>query len=343
MNIEIDENQHPDSIWTWKSADRTKKTSLWIPYFQGLERLPKGKSDRYTITFNGGSVTFHLKQIDFLMFYGATGDLPIKFLDKLAFYKIPLLIHRRNMPRPYVFFPEPGPAEKDLLSQQILVRENMIRRCYVARTLIRERIRNMESVINVSATSYKKLSACRDLQQIRSIESTITQRYWNAYYQSLDISDLTRREKGHPVNAALDAGSFFLFGILLRWLLFHKFSPYHAYLHEPTSYPSLCYDLMEPYRVFIEQAVHEAYLEVGEEKLDRLTGVSLGKLKLALSKVVYVPASRQSIARKNLLHGVVLALRGYLLGEMRRIVIPVEGEKKGGRPPKLSYRIPGGR
>ena len=71
------------------------------------------------------------------------------------------------------------------------------------------------------------------------------------------------------------------------------------------------------------------------------SAATLSALKSGLEKIVYVPATRQSVRRKNLLHGAGLALRAYLAGDMRRFVIPVAGERKGGRPPKVSYRLPG--
>jgi len=38
---------------------------------------------------------------------------------------------------------------------------------------------------------------------------------------------------------------------------------------------------------------------------------------------------------------VVLALRAYLLGLVPRLVLPVEGPRKGGRPPRCGYSMPG--
>ena len=151
------------------------------------------------------------------------------------------------------------------------------------------------------------------------------------------------RRTDNPLSAALDAGSKFIYGILLRWILFHKLSPCHAYLHEPTDYPSLVYDLIEPYRYMIEDAVAISYMSDKNIDEKKLVAKSLEELKRILNEVVYVPASRQMVRRKNLLHGIVLALRAYLLGETKRFVIPVEGKKKGGRPPKISYRLPGER
>ena len=39
----------------------------------------------------------------------------------------------------------------------------------------------------------------------------------------------------------------------------------------------------------------------------------------------------------------VLGLRAYLLGEMSRFVVPSEGGSLTGRPPKLSFGVPGAR
>ena len=91
----------------------------------------------------------------------------------------------------------------------------------------------------------------------------------------------------------------------------------------------------------IEEAVAEACAAGSADAPTDLTKGTLSLLKKSLEKVVYVPATRQFVRRKNLLHGGVLALRAYLAGDMRRFVVPAEGERKGGRPPKVSYWLPG--
>jgi|TARA_B100002003_G_scaffold136099_1_gene125841 CRISPR-associated endonuclease Cas1 len=341
-DMEIDALQHPDFIWTWKSANRRGKVSLWLPYLDKIERLPKGKSDRYCFSFNGGAVTCHLKELDFIMLYGASGNIPVEFLDKLATYRIPMMIHRRNMPRPYIFYPEAGVDDKDLLTAQIVTRENLIKRSYVARMLIHARFKKFEKLIPIPTSEYHRLASCRTIASIRSIEARVTRRYWKKYFNEIGCPGVQRRDNSHLVNNALDAGSFFLYGIFLRWLLFHKFSPNHGFLHEPTSYPSLCYDLIEPFRYIIEESVASA-AETSSLSGKENTAIALQFIKSSLEQEVYVPVTRQVVSRKNLLHGVVLALRAYLLSETKRFVIPIEGEKKGGRPPKVSYILPGGR
>ena len=37
--MEIDELQHPDFIWTWKSNKASQLASLWLPYFEGVEKV----------------------------------------------------------------------------------------------------------------------------------------------------------------------------------------------------------------------------------------------------------------------------------------------------------------
>ena len=104
----------------------------------------------------------------------------------------------------------------------------------------------------------------------------------------------------------------------------------------------LVYDLMEPARYMIEEAVAGACrTHPPDNASDSLTKATLSGLKNDMEKVVYVPATHQFVRRKNLLHGSVLALRAYLAGDMRRFIVPAAGERKGGRPPKVSYRLPG--
>ncbi len=144
-----------------------------------------------------------------------------------------------------------------------------------------------------------------------------------------------------PINTALDACSFFLHGILLRWILFHKLSPFHGFLHRPTGYTALVYDLIEPYRWWIDASVTKAAQASGTDDAKQLTAASIEALKSMLDEVVYVPATRQSVRRKSLLHGSVLALRAWLIDKQTRFVLPVEGVRKGGRPPQVGFSMPG--
>lgn len=335
--IKINKIQHEDFIWTWKSNDKNAKVSIWIPYFSEVTKeIGTGK---WKINFNGGELVADLKKIDFILFYGASGNLPLAFLDDLSAHGIIFIIHRRNMVRPYFFFPSNIGSETDLLSSQILYRENEIKRTYIARTLIFERLNSIKMKFSVYNESYSDLGKARCVDKVRGIEANASSRYWKQWFQLLGIDESRRSD--NPISTALDAGSKFMYGILLRWILFHKLSPCHGYLHVTTNYPSLVYDLMEPYRYIIEDAVYAAYIETNSQDEKTLVAKTLQNIKDLLDEVVYVPATRQFIRRKNLLHGIVLALRVYLLGKSKRLVIPVEGERKGGRTPDCKYKLPG--
>ena len=332
----LSEEQHPNFIWTWKSSARGSKVSIWIPYFAEVSKIPRSKNWR--LVYNGGTLDIDLNKVDFIMFYGASGSIPLAFMDDLSQHKIIMMIHRRNQTHPFVLYPPNLGDDLDVVSKQILFRNNVQKKVYIARMLIRARLEKMRDVIPIPQGIAKKLNGARTVTDIRNIEAQITARYWEKWFGNAGVE--TARRSEHPLSTALNAGSKFLFGVVLRWTLFHKLSPTHGYMHEPTSYPSLVYDLMEPYRYIFENATMKAWHSV-EHDTKTLVAATLEILKDELDTVVYVPATRQNVRRKNLLHGAVLALRAYLLGEVPRLVLPLEGERKGGRPPCTGYRLPG--
>lgn len=341
----ISELQHEDSIWTWPERN-AKRVSLWLPYAGKIEKLA---AKRWKIDYNGGSVEFALSEVDFILLYGAEGQIDLEFLDDLRAAKIPLLIHRRNIPEPLLFYTPRLVDDADILSAQILTREHQVKNNYIAKELIAARLRSMQYELPNSDRCFvvarqTLLELRRASPQLaRSIEAHETKRYWQWYYEGLGLDDLARREKS-PINQALDAGSKFMYGIILRWILFHKMSPAHGFLHVTTSFPSLAYDLIEPYRYWFEKAAAQAWLANQTNPCDekKLVAATLRIIKNDLLGMIYCPASHQNLRRKNLLHGIVLSLRVYFSGQAKRFVIPVEGTKKGGRPPKIGYKMPGG-
>ncbi len=332
----VTEEQHPDFIWTWKSNQKGTKASVWLPYFSEAKKIPRTK--RWSISYNGGEVEVDFSRVDFVMFYGATGDIPIAFLDDAAKHGVILMIHRRNIDDPYVFYPSSFSDQDDLLSKQIRIRQHEQKKTYIAKVIIRERINKMATTIAIAPSLKKKLTSLKTVDEVRNLEAQTTARYWDKWFALLGIESSRRQD--HPINAGLDAGSKFIFGIILRWLVFHKFSPSHGFLHEPTTYPSLVYDLMEPYRYVIEEAAAKAWVK-SDKTEKNVIALTLTYIKKDLEELCFVPQTRQYVRKKNLLHGIVLALRSYLLGEMKKLVIPVEGIPNGGRPPKVGYRLPG--
>ena len=326
----LSSKQHPDSIWTWSTSATKGRASLWVPYLSRVEKVKVG----WLFVYNGGEFVANLSQVDTLLLYGASCDLPLAFLDALATERVPMLLHRRNLPHPYVFVPANRTDDADVLTAQVIARQNQTKCAYVARTLIAARFANV--MFKPPPGFYKRLAKQRSVDGVRSVEAMQSRRYWRMYFDFLGMSDDHRRAH-NPVSAALDAGSFFMYGVLLRWMLLHKLSPAHGYLHVTTGYPSLVYDLMEPYRYIFEAAVARAVTSGAKD----LTAACLHGIKVALDEKVYATSHHVDVRRKNLLHGAVLALRAWLLGDTKRLVWPQEGERQGGRLPKTGYALPG--
>ena len=282
----------------------------------------------------------NLAKVDCIMVYGPAGNLPVFFLDDLGAHRIPLLIHRRNLANPYCFLPARRADENDILTRQILCRENQIKRVYVARTLIRERILSFSPILPLPQAVLATLRRARIIAQVRGVEARCAQNYWRRYFDQCGVAGTSRRDTAQPINQALNACSVFLAGVFLRWLVLHRLAPTHGFLHEPSGYPALVYDLMEPVRWWMEKAVFEAVSRTDDPQ--QYTAYALETLKSMMEEVIYIPATHQTVRRKSVVHGIVLALRAYLVGDMRRFVLPMEGEKRAGRPPKISYRVPGG-
>ena len=333
----ITDIQHNDFIWTWSSNKKSSRVSLWIPYLLEISKIPR--SSLWRISYNGGVLEVDLKKVEFILFYGATGSLPLDFLDALSINGIICILHRRNIERPYFFFTSNLNDQYDVLSKQICVRCNEIKSTYLSRILIKERIQKMIDGYSIASTYVDDLNKARNVASVRNVEAIATRQYWKKWYESMGLD--SKRREDSPINTALNVCSKFVYGVILRWVLFHKLSPCHGFLHEPTNYPSLVYDLIEPYRYIIEIATKEAYMQLFEMDEKKLISYSIENVKALLEEVVYVPVTKQYVRRKNLLHGIVLALRAYLIGESRHFIIPKEGISKGGRPPNCGYRLPG--
>lgn len=186
---EIDEFQHPDSIWTWKSNKRGGKTTLWLPYVSRVERV---KKSAWRFTYNGGEVDADVARLDCVMFYGASGQIPVALVDELATRRVPLLVHRRNVGRPAVFLPAPRADAGDILTKQIVARTHSPKRAYIARTLVRERFRGVADIFPLPDTAYRRLARTRTLGQVRLWEAEHSRKYWRKYFAGLGHPDVTR-------------------------------------------------------------------------------------------------------------------------------------------------------
>jgi len=74
---------------------------------------------------------------------------------------------------------------------------------------------------------------------------------------------------------------------------------------------------------------------------DKWLPYSINAIKDWLNASTYVPLTRQIVTHQELLHGIVLSLKHYLLGQQRKFHIPLPGKAKGGRPAKVGFKLYG--
>ncbi|MGB9911345.1 MAG: CRISPR-associated endonuclease Cas1 [Microgenomates group bacterium] len=312
-----------------------RKVYLWLPYLSKIEVFPQNVKFEY----KGGKQKIKWTKIHSIMIYGESCDLSQDFFEKCAFYKIPIIIHRRNIPRAVIASPTLPPDQENLLSKQILFREKEKKRAYIGKKLLQAKFKGMNWLLPINRDL---LYGIFSLDKMLSVESWHAKIYWEKYFSKLgEIKG--RREEGNIYKPILDAVSKFLSGIMLRWILYHNLSPYHGFLHKPTDYPALVYDLMEPYRGYFDKVVFDTIKNTSKEKNNetKLTALTIENIKKFLDTKVYVEATRQIVTFQEILHGIVLALRAYLLGNTKRFIVPLPSKPNGGRPIKAGYQLYG--
>jgi len=314
---------------------KTRKVYLWLPYLNSLKILPK------TITFEykGGKEKIQWEKIHSIMLYGESCDLPQSFFEKCAFFKIPVVIHRRNMPRAVVVCPTLPPDQENILTQQMIYRQNEKKRAYISKKLLQAKFKSMNWLTPCNRDLLYRVIKTEEMVNIEAQHAKI---YWRKYFRKLKING-NRRKDNNKAEKILDAVSKFISGIMLRWILYHNLSPYHGFLHKPTDYPALVYDLIEPYRGYFEKLVFDTIKKAEKESIDenKTMAIAIENIKDFLDTKVYVEATRQIVTFQELLHGIVLALRAYLLGNTKRFIVPLPSKPNGGRPIKAGYQLYG--
>ncbi|WP_415912428.1 CRISPR-associated endonuclease Cas1 [Neptuniibacter sp. QD37_11] len=320
-----------------EQRDSNGRYTYWLPSVVSIQPQQQKSQDIWHIVFQEGEATVDLSQCDMVMFYGETGDLPIAFLADAATHEVCVMVHQEHASHPLVLHPHQRKGQEDVLTNQILCRENQRRRVVFAKACVRQRLLQTQWLKPISQKALDRLKAQTALMPVRLLESCYAKRHWAEYYASLGLTG--NHQDNKPVSQALDSLSDYLQSIMLRWVYLHRLSPFHGFLHEPINATSLLHDLMEPVRHWVELAVHQSFREGGE---GQLTARSMARLKTMLTERVEVPNLQIEATRDNILHGTVMAARAYIMKDMRNLVFPQDAEaREVRRPIKTSYEVPG--
>lgn len=314
-----------------------RKQYLWFPYASKIKISPK----KIMVCYKGGEETIEWKKIHSIMFYGESTDFSQDFLEKASFYKIPIIIHRRNVSRAVFISSTLSPDQENILENQVIFRRNIKKRSYIAKKLLQAKFKSMKWLVPLEINPLYRVT---NLDKMIRFEAWHSKIFWKEYYKRIGINGSRRGKNGGIVKKCLDATSKFVSGVLLRWIIYHNLNPFLGFIHKPTTYPSLVYDLIEPYRGYFDKIVFNTIKEDLKNKNlneEKMISHSIENLKVFLDTKVYVEATRQTVTFQELLHGIVLALRVYLLKETRRFVVPIPSKPNGGRPIKAGYKLYG--
>lgn len=320
-----------------KKPYKSKKVPLWLPYLSSFSVDSKNIGH---FVYNGGEEHLHLDNISSLLIYGESEvNLPTRDLDKLMRMGIPIILHRRNLSESVIICGNGRPDPEDTLSAQLLARHNLHNKTHIARALLEAKFKSATWLVPESPT----LPLHASLAVLRNIEAVHAKKYWSNFFEELGRPELCRRTEPNIYSQALDANSKFVSSIILRWITYHHMSPYHAYLHEPTSYSTLMYDLFEPYRSLFDAAFLKLWKQgnIQTKDANKFTAATIATSKELLAQKTYVPLTRQIVTNQELLHGIVLSLKFYLLKKQKRFLIPMPGKPNGGRPPHVEYMLYG--
>lgn len=327
---------HPKSIWQIQG----KQYIYYFPYFISMERVRVGQ---WRMKYNGGEELVRLASTSLITFVGVnanTGSLPLSFILEAGKQGVSVMVCTTHQRQPSLIMPQSVNSLEDVLTSQILHRENEKQAAYISRVLVGEMFKSRSMLVACPVVIETELSGTRNRKEVMQLEALASRDYWARYYAKLGFEGLSRREK-HPINDALNALSRYQSGIILRWCLVHGLSPIHGYLHKRTSYEGLIYDLMEPYRYLIELAVLKTVLHHEITTSAALIDAATEQYKALLNEEVYIEPTNQRVYRRAMLHGAVIAMRHYLMKKMKRFLPPRETDSIQGRPFKCSYKVPG--
>lgn len=115
---------------------------------------------------------------------------------------------------------------------------------------------------------YLKIDEIKENESLLAYEGISAKVYFNSYFKDIEWTGRKPRMKRDIVNSTLDIGYTMLFNYLDALLLSFGFDTYVGIYHKQFYMrKSLTCDLVEPFRIIIDHAVHKAY-NLGQIKTD---------------------------------------------------------------------------
>ena len=129
------------------------------------------------------------------------------------------------------------------------------------KTLMKQRFRGdaINSVISSLKVSAQKVCETSSIQELMGIEGSASRIYFKEHYNNCEWRGRQPRVKRDYINTTLDLGYTMLFNLIESLLYYFGFDLYVGNLHQEFYMrKSLVCDLVEPFRVLIDQCVRTA-------------------------------------------------------------------------------------
>lgn len=245
-----------------KKHDDKKGSYVFVSYLQEMVSLD-GR-DTWLIKDRDLSFEVDLARAKVITFYGKSdASVSLSFIYAANRNGVSLNFFTRNMKESITLGRTGRAVNKDIVSLQVLARQDERRRNYIARVILGAKIKTQNWLIPYEPALITKKN---NIEQLRVIEANYARRYWKKYFLQFKESDrpTSRQKDNHnEINKALNAGYFMLSTSINRWLHHHGFSIFHAYIHTSVNYETLSYDLLEPYRWIVDKSVIRVYQKHG--------------------------------------------------------------------------------
>ena len=158
-----------------------------------------------TFEYKGGTLEIPWQRIHSILFYGAVCPLEEEFLQTCVRYGIPICIHRRHMPKAIWIIGNIHTNIDDILTKQILFKENKRKSLHIARKLLLAKVESMQWLSENIEHTKRKISFAKSVDELRNIEAIHAVKYWKRYFHQLGYADSERRNRNNDISAALNA------------------------------------------------------------------------------------------------------------------------------------------
>lgn len=286
----------------------------------------------YDIYYCGSRIGFKQKEGDqefetrgistifILGFYGES--LKKEVLTWAMKQGVTIVIHHTHNDGVLVITPEGKTHKNSVIEQQILIRAKDQKRLPIVRRILMSKFRAHEWITAETASRSKEKYGVFTLSNYLLKEAHAAKKYEQLLKERFELIPV----KWSAIEGLRKAGVKLLIGKLNRWILYYGMHQSFGFLHTQTSYCALAYDLVEPYRAWVDMFL-DTYLR--SLNGDQVSASAFGNGLIEFMKEsVYSQELGKETTRSEILKECVHGFKAYLEHRSDRLLIPFEDAKR---------------